>query len=876
MEFGKKELNWGSYQDKQLKALESISQTLDLNVRTSAIVRDNLLDIATSLNSLAKAFGKDFNPNITNAGKSLLGITNSYANAVKGHIVLANSYGAIIEDLTEAKQKELKAIQDAEDAKKKQAEDDKLRREAAIKNLQLLESKISNFGIYYLRQLGRSTEKYSDLSDTLMKSTGASRYDVDELRNTIANSIVKQLNADTRNFFNSQEAYSTMVTIAGQVGLGNVEAIEKLARPILIASESTDMNIGQLSKLLNKWSIRSNMSSVTMEILVDQIRNSTSNNMATTASVLSNIETLEKWITKYSAGNDEVLLAMTQSISDSSAWIESMGLSSDRYTSYIDEIIKGNAYQDTQLLTLLNEVGLTVAEAQDIARSTDIGSLYEYLFEAEASLLSEWEKNSDRLLGIIAKEYSMNIDDMEMIAQAASSSNYKTRDQFISGIDRTVKATDTIAEQFTTVEERISNQLSGIAATVADISETLGIGLSDIAGAWLLSRSAVDIITNISKISGKNFTLLDMIAAAFGIKGTTATVAGGTAVAGGGSAAAGVLGSLGSLAAILAAVLGVANSIYDIIEEKQSRDRESYNRTVDSAGNIVEGQGVGVEKTVSVDSKGNVTTSYRMVAKDKSTIDTNADKAIMKEQYEKDMKDYKTEWDNPLTYLGMITGTGGEYDKWYKFIPFIGNAIQNMENEIGRMGTSSNYNKELAYYDKINNFTSDELRLYTAYRSQGLINDVKKREFLLDNWDKFYALNTMDPPMAAEISKKGLKTPIDRLGLLGYKKGTNYITEDSVVVVHEGESITPKQYNPSANKNELEVLRDRYSRDMEKDNKSANEMKQLMNDAIVTMKSIQEFLVYWQEDNNTREDRKLAMSRYESISNKVAAYMSGG
>ena len=90
-------------------------------------------------------------------------------------------------------------------------------------------------------------------------------------------------------------------------------------------------------------------------------------------------------------------------------------------------------------------------------------------------------------------------------------------------------------------------------------------------------------------------------------------------------------------------------------------------------------------------------------------------------------------------------------------------------------------------------------KLY-AYKDQGVGSIEDAEKILKDLYDKGFTSDKYPE----------IKEAADYWGIEGYAEGSNYINRDQVAILHEGEAVVPKRYNPAANLDELRKLTDAY------------------------------------------------------------------
>ena len=117
--------------------------------------------------------------------------------------------------------------------------------------------------------------------------------------------------------------------------------------------------------------------------------------------------------------------------------------------------------------------------------------------------------------------------------------------------------------------------------------------------------------------------------------------------------------------------------------------------------------------------------------------------------------------------------------------------------------------------------------------------------------------------------KSAYRTQAKALGINSYDRGSNYITSDQLALIHEGEAIIPKKYNPMANLNELETLREKNRKENEETNRANNAA---MGQMIAVLTEIQGFLAEWKKDNETQSKINAQKSKFSAERTSVASY----
>lgn len=167
---------------------------------------------------------------------------------------------------------------------------------------------------------------------------------------------------------------------------------------------------------------------------------------------------------------------------------------------------------------------------------------------------------------------------------------------------------------------------------------------------------------------------------------------------------------------------------------------------------------------------------------------------------------------------------------------------------------------------------SDHLGFNRKYHAA----DASTLERVASLYHDFMASTDKDAAYQA-IKDSGLEDEVrkvygNQLKILGYSEGTNYIDRDQLAMLHEGEAVVPKKYNPSANITELEMLREQTQNEHRQNVRETRESQQYLLQTLEVLDDIREYLVVWREDNIRRQQLTESKSRFSSQAQFVNHY----
>lgn len=830
----KQELSWSTYQDKQLKTLESIERSFSTSLKTSTLVRDSLSSIARAVDIIATELNKNFRSSVQGAADTFTRSANNMAGSMSRQAVIYDQHGNVLQRVTSATEEYNRALDEAITAERKRLQEEEEARKKQEQDVEEFGENLKHKFMEILDSLGKSADNYSTLTNSLMQYTGLDKESAQDFRSDLVHGIVADLNSETGYHYNAQEVYSQMIAIANQSSIGSAKTLKEITRPVMLAVESMDIHMGDLSTLLGRWHTRYNFSSVAMESMVDDIRSSSAGNQASAQATLENIMKLDNWMAFYSGGDTETLNKMTEEISNASAWLESMGVDTSRYTDYLADIASGSAATNTQLVSILGKSGMTAMDAQELFAQGELSKIYEALFQGEVAMLDQIKSNGS-LYGQSADAYGLDINNILDASNAAYSDNYKSLEEFIRDIDPTT-AVESVEKQYVSATDKTNNLLSGISTILSNWQESWGVGLSD----------ALKVITIGLGVTGGAAGLASIVKGSSGILGKIGSLIGlggsGAAAGAGGS----ILASLGSLATKAVPILGGVVALTAVakgIAEDVKKTREASKVEAETISSQTSADTL---SQLSVDEVWNKETGATEFVASRDAV-SNKDFDLQKELENIDLK---YEHDENYSWVSDIIGT-----------------------------TSLHKNREKNFVTFLSRLSADQKAVYNAYDEFGAFRDSRdfhiQTEFI-KNFDKIYRSYYADTPQVYTIKDNifgwpyfQMDDPKDRKQLWGYETGSNYITSNQLAFLHEGEAVVPKKYNPTANITELEALREQAK---SKSDREVAQYQETLSKTVSTLVEIKEFLSEWKTHNDRKDVKNTARNKFESASRRLASY----
>lgn len=848
----KQDLNWSFYQDQQLKILESLNKSFSSSLDTSKKINNSLDDMVKTMSTIGRATEALASHFIPTYQKSMNKFENSIKNVSRSLEEAKDKTKKFSDKLDEwAKEREGKSTGDKKFSIRDIYEASEESTDEFMKKLD--SSKILHAVIDLSRKIGEMTEQYKLSSNDLMKNTGASLRESQIFRSAV-DGVTKQLNRETGNYYNSKETYQQMVSLANQTNIGDLNVLQAIARPILLANESIDVNIAELGTLLGRWNARYNFSTMSMEELVGDIRGYTAGNLANAESALRGIETLQTHTELMAGGDADKLSAASAEITKVTSWLGSLGLDEqfiDKLSSDVYSIVSGTGAADARLNSILAYSDISMQEAYKMGQELDYGSIYLALFEGLSNMGKDVDISNNLAASLGLGAYGVTYDEVAKAYTARNlNKNYTGLENFLP--DETTPAGAVEGKYVGWIKE-IRNYLSNVWDDIASWEEKIHGGFSDIAtiaGILLGAKTGWTLITTIIKSIGAKFGI--------GAAAKAAT----DAAAAGGAAAGAAKGATGAAAATTARkVLGTAGRFAGLAG--------NVGLLMSLTGSSQDFSASWERKRQEGKSKGLSGEELRQYIIDNSIIDTNI------------TSDLQT--GRKLTKEERYNMGLSDLDHWF-------DNIESQEAKMNSLLLSSEFYQ--SFYDAVSKELWDkgvlsEEFLLSTLKSLGIDNPNQKFMSALVNTmfgdgddyrsPSFWYTGELADKSLSEFILANLNNTSDWSvldNMPGYATGTNYISKDQIAMLHEGEAVIPAKYNPSANVTELEMLREQSKSNQLKVSQESEKRTKYLQETVEALLDIKEFLTKWQESDMKKRIDEENRSRFSAHSKYLSKYLS--
>ena len=462
----KQELNWSAYQNKQLKVLESLDKSFGDSLRISQQLASSMSKMELAIENMSRA-SEATAKNVASITKDLTGKAEEFTRQMDKAGTTVNAAAASFKSSAENSGKQMKDTGDQLAS-------------SGSKFMTVLAG-AGNFLMKHMGTIGRAADEFSTISNQMIMLSGMSGATVREFRSEIV-SIVSDLNKETGYLYSPTESYRQIVA-ATQGITSNLEAIEEMAKPLLLTQETLDVGINTVADLFNKFYTRYSFSSTNMEDALNEIRGNTAGNSANAEATLQNIQALEKWIS-YSAGNDNAKREeMLETISHYTSWLESMDINSAPYTQYLNAIAYGDYSSHPELANILTRGGIKdTATATDMAKAGQFEELTKALMNGIYSAFNTID--GSYAMGAALDNLGLDRDTAMDAWNTMNSANYVSLEEFLSKSKYAQPTMTELAEdKYVSMADKANHWLEKIYSKLASIQEMnpLGFGFSDVA-----------------------------------------------------------------------------------------------------------------------------------------------------------------------------------------------------------------------------------------------------------------------------------------------------------------------------------------------------------------------------------------------------------
>lgn len=695
------------------------------------------------------------------------------------------------------------------------------------------------FGVS-LDKVAQDANTLTDLVNTGVRNTGLSREALKGFRDDIM-STVSVMNERTNNLYSPIQSMELMIGMINQTGIKNLKFYEEYGELFLEAQKTTNINLSTLAEFSDTFYRKYNFSSSSMEELMKGIRTNTAGTSTSEEKLMQFMQGIDSQIYAYAyrmGGNTEQNYnRLSGNIESTYTWLREQGYDAD----YLFKLINGAATG-----------GITSSEAKTLSMlgiNPDSNQLISQLMSDPASLMvklinaigskqfTKYGGNGSYLANMYGVDYNT------AVLAEAKGLRRSSYDTFLSNRPEVSDEEDL----WLSAEERTANKAEEMAVALEDIQEDLGIKA-----------------TTLFEILG---TIKDVIIGVYGAHVTTKLwdfLSKGFGGAGGG------FGAFLKTGAIAAAIYFSAEAI---IKSAHSADiADEYIRQLSELG------------------------GYGRVSVGKGGTASNTSSSSLKETQESGANAAQRVHDDTLNQdMGTLGNVSGAFNKWF-MTDVLNWSEEKAEGKIvasrapGREDAARRnvalWNTAYDAADGVGAFEGQSndtmLRMLNAYEAKGYLNDPRIYNWLMGSdgsgsgvlyptgitkvvpgYEQYGPQKVSMLQYALEMFEQGkLLLPKYGNGILGigagynynsgdfqmvnaYKKGTNYIPDDQLALLHEGEAVIPAEENPF-NQYNSSINRQSYLKDIADNSKS---IKSDNSDIVELLTKILAFMQYWKSNN---------------------------
>lgn len=911
-----------TYQDQQLKAILSINTYMkDLDARTSSlsgyVTRNGITaDIDAMFDHLADVIrGTGLRSDASNS--------RSYERVVKA--VRDQQSRTNDNRSTRDEERRRTRIDEDEYALQREAAAEIVHTVSQIHRT--IQSFMSDLGISIDQMITRST-RLIESSNTMIFNTGYTYATVQQYRDYLRGTVDDLNSRYDRAQFDYNDSLDLINTIINQTGIKDLDFYETYGELFLKTSKSMNIHLGSLAEFSDKFYKRYNFSSMNMEEMLTSIRENTAGTSLTDEQVrdflMSNQTTFAQYadqIVRTQGGDfNTILTGINDSFAESIAYLNKLGLDNSQINTVMDTLMKASTDKSGPEAVELLQVGI---DGSDLNRfMSDPLSVVEEYVQGAARLGGSLASNFG-LSSTYASAAGLKNDELyRQLYLTSKYGNFITAEE--STEDNPEIAEDPLQERYVTVQEHISNKTSTIADTLADIQERLGVDLPFIQSILDFLKNMFSTIAGIgfSQFMLQTFlggpTSGGLLGKLGGLLGTAGGSGSGLLATAGPIAAA--VAAVGiSVASIVDSLDRRERQIQSEVEEVTDpnvtlEEGQYYGygdvTTIDEDGEIITRKGLVATDTPTDSYYEDILSQYSEDTEDRTGLSSDLSylervgRAIAGTGYWK--KDAK--WYNYIPIFGSI----GDAFSWsrdegiisgddsnanraaYKdyYIDYMNRAQDNPD-----LKTTENFYTENKFLDPTD---IKELGIF-AYNADLITSELRDRDLVLDfkkfledgssSWHSLQDLSLRDPfTTSDDVSSYDVGTTYVPEDVPSYDVGTTYVPEDQFAYIHQGEAIIPESQNPFSDREiwspevYVEVtpvvestptvsnVMDTSTYDQQGfddivavQRESRNREESQLSILIEYTQKIFDFINYWKDDYETREDLRLSRENVKSI-----------
>lgn len=329
----------------------------------------------------------------------------------------------------------------------------------------------------------------TELSNLIKRSSGLSSDQMVGLREDLLKSM-KDINKEAGfSLVNYKEVLENAKRFSEELHVADPEVLNKLAKDQTILENASKVSFMESGKALEKLNQRGFTDEMRKDF-IDSFVNVTKGQLGDPDKIMNSVNTLSDAISTFSNGDKGVAAQMNKSIMRASVLFESAYLDSEPFMeTFKQAVLENDPEAMTKLTTQLSQVGMSVSDAQNAFAS---GNFDNFAAEYVKSVGELFQKSSGHNRAALAEMYGIDSGQINKFMKASETSEEKMA-ELAKQMEEGAGATDQAAQQTKLWHERMLNWLSGISIFGTDLGtvvENIGANPLQAYAAIMIAKDA--------------------------------------------------------------------------------------------------------------------------------------------------------------------------------------------------------------------------------------------------------------------------------------------------------------------------------------------------------------------------------------------------
>lgn len=620
--------------------------------------------------------------------------------------------------------------------------------------------------------MGDDVRTSVDMGNAIKKASGITESQMQTLRQDLLQSTKDINNAVGFSLVNYKDVLENATQLAENMDIADPAVLNKIAKELTVLQNATEVSFDTAGKALEKLEQRGFTDQQREQFLNDFV-NVMEGQMVDDEKIMGAVNTLSDAISIYSKGNNDLAAQMNKAIMTASTLFETNYLDSEPFMDLFKKaIVEKDGEAMSQLSSQLAGIGMSLQDAQSAFESGNFDQFASDYIQSVGEVMANANETNRQAL---AEMYGIDTGQINKFLKSAKTAD-ETLATLHANLENGAGAIGQASDQTKLWHERLTNWFSELTIFGTDLGtivESIGANpLQMYSSVMLLKEGFGGLMDAGGKLKG-GFDTLKGKAGTGGLVGKMGTLA--TSIGTSTGKFGTFIKTVGTTA--VSSLVGLATTIWTtVIPALIAMAKSAWTKGSGFVGDLIGGRrgrsgrgGAGSTAANTADDVARAGSAARSAASSASTAANTAD-------------------DVARAGGGLLKGAGSIAAK----------AAIPLTVAAGAINIATNENKSEAVMETAGNAAGGWGGAAAGAATGAALGSIVPGIGTAIGGAVGGVLGGIGGALGGGWLGKKANGLLEKINIPFFEKGTNYVPQDGLAYLHEGEAVVPKAYNPSA------------------------------------------------------------------------------